>query len=70
MLKSLPSPKRLPSARLLEAGLRAGKCQMNVKVQKWILKSQTLNLFQGKVQNDIFVMPNLFRHLVWPLDLI
>jgi hypothetical protein len=34
---------------------------MNVKVQKGILK---------RVQNDIFVMPNLFRHLIWALDLI
>jgi hypothetical protein len=34
---------------------------MNVKVQKGILK---------RVQNDILVMPNLFRHLIWTLDLI
>jgi hypothetical protein len=32
-----------------------------VKVQNWILK---------RVQIDILVMPNLFRHLIWPLDLI
>jgi hypothetical protein len=25
---------------------------MHVKVQNWTLKSKTLNLFQGKVQND------------------
>jgi hypothetical protein len=31
---------------------------MNVKGQNWILKSKTLNLFQGKVQNDTLVMPN------------
>jgi hypothetical protein len=37
---------------------------MNVKVQNGILKSKTQNLFQGKVQNDIPVMPNLFRHLI------
>jgi hypothetical protein len=29
MSKSLPSPKRLPSARLLEAGLRAGRQMAN-----------------------------------------
>jgi hypothetical protein len=34
---------------------------MNVKVQNWILK---------RVQNDTLVMPNLFRHLIWALDLI
>ena len=34
---------------------------MNVKVQKEILK---------RVQNDILVMPNLFRHLILALDLI
>jgi hypothetical protein len=37
---------------------------MNVKVQEGVLKSETLNLFQGKVQNDTLVMPNLFRHLI------
>jgi hypothetical protein len=37
---------------------------MNVKLRNRILKSKTLNLIQGKVQNDIFVMPNLFRHLI------
>jgi hypothetical protein len=46
------------------------KYQMHVKVQNWTLKSKTLNLFQGKVQNDTLVMPNLFRHLIWTLDLI
>jgi hypothetical protein len=40
---------------------------MNVKVQNWILKSKTLILKQ--VQNDIHLMPNLFRHLIWTLDL-
>jgi hypothetical protein len=34
---------------------QAGKCQMNVKVQNWILK---------RVHNDTPVMPNLFRHLI------
>jgi hypothetical protein len=29
------------------------------QIQKRILKSKTLNLFQGKVQNDILVMPDL-----------
>ena len=43
---------------------------MNVKCQNGILKSKTLNLFQGKVQNDILVMPNLFWHLIWALELI
>jgi hypothetical protein len=33
---------------------------MNVKVQNVILK---------RVQNDILVMPNLFRHLIGTLDL-
>jgi hypothetical protein len=37
---------------------------MNVKFQKGILKSKTLNWFQGKIQNNILVMPNLFRHLI------
>jgi len=37
---------------------------MNIKFQNGILKSETLNLFQGKVQNDSLVMPNLFRHLI------
>jgi len=32
---------------------QAGKYQINDKVQNRILKSKTLNLFQGKVQNDI-----------------
>jgi len=43
---------------------------MNAKGQKWILKSEILNLFQGKIQNDIFVLPQLFWHLIWALDLI
>ena len=30
---------------------------MNAEFQKWILKSKTLNLFQGKVQNDIPFAP-------------
>ncbi len=34
---------------------------MNIKVQNEILK---------RVQNDILVMPNLFRHLILTLDLI
>jgi len=38
---------------------------MNVKVQNWILKSKTLNLFQGKVQtNDTLVMPNQVLNLL------
>jgi hypothetical protein len=37
---------------------------MNVKVQNWILKSKTLNLFQGKVQNDVLVMPNQVLNLL------
>ena len=43
---------------------------MNVNSQNEILKSKTLNLFQGKVQNDALVMPNLFRHLIWALEFI
>ncbi len=43
---------------------------MNVKIKNEILKSKILNLFQGKAQNDILVMPNLFRHLILALDLI
>ena len=31
---------------------------MNVKFQSEILKSKTLDLFQGKVQNDIPFAPN------------
>jgi hypothetical protein len=46
------------------------KCQMSVKFQKGILKSKTLNWFRGKVQNDILIMPNLFQHLIWALNLI
>ncbi len=46
------------------------KCQINVKVQNRILKSKTVNLFQGKVHNGTVVMPNLFRHLICDLDLI
>jgi len=34
---------------------------MNFKMQNWILK---------RVQNDIVVMPNLFRHLIGALDFI
>ena len=38
---------------------------MNVKVQNWILKSKTLNLFQGKVQtNTVLVMPNQVLNLL------
>jgi hypothetical protein len=40
---------------------QAGKFQMNVKAQSAILK---------RVQNDIVVMPNLFRHLIGTLGLI
>jgi hypothetical protein len=46
------------------------KCQRNVKVKNRVLKSKTLNLFQGKVQNDILVMPNLFRHLIGALGFL
>jgi hypothetical protein len=35
---------------------------MNVKVQNQILNSESLNWFQGKVQNDILVMPHFMRH--------
>jgi len=34
---------------------------MNIKVQNSILR---------RVQNDILLTPNLFRHLIWALDLI
>jgi len=40
---------------------------MNVKVQNGILKSKTLNLFQGKVQNDILVMSNQVLNLIQDL---
>ncbi len=40
---------------------------MNVKFQNGILKSKTLNLFQGKVQNDILVMPNQVLNLIQDL---
>ena len=41
---------------------------MNVKVQNWILKSKTLNLFQGKVQtNDVLAMPNQVLNLIQDL---
>ena len=40
---------------------------MNYKVQNGILKSETLNLFQGKVQNDILVMPNQVLNLIQDL---
>ena len=43
---------------------------MKVIVNKRILKSKTLNWFQGKLQNNIRVMPNLFRHLIFVSDLI
>ena len=36
---------------------------MNVKFQNGILKSKTLNLFQGKVQNDILFAPNQVLNL-------
>ncbi|PIV20186.1 MAG: hypothetical protein COZ69_00435 [Deltaproteobacteria bacterium CG_4_8_14_3_um_filter_45_9] len=39
----------------------------NVKIQNRILKSKTLNLFQGKVQNDILVMPNQVLNLIQDL---
>ncbi len=42
---------------------------MNVKVQNRILKSKTLNLFQGKVQNDILVMPNQVQNLIQDLTI-
>lgn len=37
---------------------RVNQFQRNVKVQNGILKSEALNWFQGKVQDDILVMPN------------
>jgi hypothetical protein len=40
--------KSLPTGRQGQAG----KCHMSVEVENGILKSKTLNLFQGKVQND------------------
>jgi hypothetical protein len=43
---------------------------MNVKIQNEILKSKTFNLFQGETQNNIYVLPDLFRYLIWALDLI
>jgi len=43
------------------------KWQMNAKLQNWILKSKTLNLFQGKVQNDTLVMPNQVLNLIQDL---
>ncbi len=46
---------------------QAGKCQMNFKVQNVILKSKTLNLFHGKVQNNILVMPNRVPNLIQDL---
>jgi len=41
----------------------------NVKIQNRILKSKTLNLFQGKVQNDILVMPNQVLNLIQDLTI-
>ena len=47
---------------------QAGKYQINVEFQNGILKSKTLNLFQGKVQkNDILVMPNQVLNLIQDL---
>ena len=40
---------------------------MNVKIQNEILKSKTLNWFQGKVQNGILVMPNQILNLTQDL---
>jgi hypothetical protein len=40
---------------------------MNAKFQNPILKSKTLNLFQGKVQNDTIVMPNQVLNLIQDL---
>jgi hypothetical protein len=45
----------------------AGKCQMDFRVQNGILKSKTLNWFQGKVQNGILVMPNQALNLIQDL---
>jgi len=36
---------------------------MNAKFQNRIPKSKTLNLYQGKVQNDILSAPNQFLKL-------
>jgi hypothetical protein len=44
----------------------AGKCQTNLKVQNGVLKSKTLN-FQGKVQNNLLVMPNQVLNLIQDL---
>ncbi len=37
---------------------------MNVKVQNINLKSKTLNLFHGKVQNNILAIPNQALNLI------
>jgi hypothetical protein len=42
---------------------------MNIKIINWILKSETLNLFQGKVQNDNPVMPNRVLDLLQDLTI-
>ncbi len=63
----------------MKTEISKSKCQMNFKAKNRILKSETLNLFQGKVQNDTLVMPNQvlnliqdlrFRHLICDLHLI
>jgi hypothetical protein len=43
------------------------KAQMNVKIQNEILKSKTLNWFQGKVQNNIVAMLNQVLDLIQDL---
>jgi len=40
---------------------------MNVKFQKGILKSEALNSVQGKVQNDLLIMPNQVLNLIQDL---
>jgi hypothetical protein len=40
---------------------------MDAKVQNRILKSKTLNLFQGKVQNNPPIMPNYVLNLIQDL---
>jgi hypothetical protein len=43
---------------------------MNVKIQNEILKFRTFNSFQGGTPNNIHLMQNFSRHLIWALDLI
>jgi hypothetical protein len=60
MSESLPAPKRLPSARLLEAGLRAGR-QMSNEAQ--MTQCRNIFLFYKKIEDQPFFNLGFGFHL-------